>query len=465
MPSYERYSSVNETTSSFHKQKYFYRYLTFNEYRNLSFYSIDDNNNYSKCDWFVPPSQGGCYGIDPYYAVHGNADTWGDFNNDNKLDYFASLWKFTNGGFGNELSKYIYIDDYYSTNRTITFKNSNYINWFAPSSIGDFDNDGKLDIWMHHNNRHNNSSNNNGNNVGGENQNISPGPGVLIFFDGNGITEVPIGPNNMDTHTSSTGDIDNDGDIDIILFPWQVTNIISESPKILINNGSRNFETIELLSDFENFVEQYPYAWNVLTFNLFDIDGDGNMDIFGATKISDRPLSEIDDNYQFFNEYAPNLLGFHNNRKPWILWGSDEITFKSENLQTLDKSNFRNNYNNALGSTFTDFDGDGDIDLILISTIAEDTSGGIFYKNYELTLFENKGDRIFEDVTEEKIQGYSNLDSSKFGDFYSAVMIDKDNDGDFDIVPYANGASFDKEYITNLYWENTGGQFVRREND
>src|SRR6056300_441648 len=34
MPSYERYSSVNETTSSFLRQKYFYRYLNFQEYSN-----------------------------------------------------------------------------------------------------------------------------------------------------------------------------------------------------------------------------------------------------------------------------------------------------------------------------------------------------------------------------------------------------------------------------------------------
>ena len=33
MPSYERYSFINETTSSFQKQKYFYRYLSKEEYK------------------------------------------------------------------------------------------------------------------------------------------------------------------------------------------------------------------------------------------------------------------------------------------------------------------------------------------------------------------------------------------------------------------------------------------------
>ena len=45
-----------------------------------------------------------------------------------------------------------------------------------------------------------------------------------------------------------------------------------------------------------------------------------------------------------------------------------------------------------------------------------------------------------------------------------------DGDGDFDIVPYYNGDgaySFteNERFISNLYWENTGGQFVRRELD
>jgi hypothetical protein len=107
---------------------------------------------------------------------------------------------------------------------------------------------------------------------------------------------------------------------------------------------------------------------------------------------------------------------------------------------------------------------DGDIDIILLLTIVDEVSS---YRNYELALFENKGNRVFEDVTLDKIDGYLNTDPEKFGEFYEIAMIDKDNDGDFDIVPYANGNSLgqtaEEQFITNLYWENTGGQFIRRE--
>ena len=463
MPSYERYSSVNETTSSFHKQKYFYRYLSQEEYKELAWYPLSIGTRF--CNWGIGGGQeGACYGFWPLYRVHGSYDTWGDFNNDNKLDYFASSWTFTpDNKFGNEKSQFIFISDYFSSNsQTKSVLQSDYINWASPTSIADFDNNGFLDVLVLHNNRHNNAVNWNPNQItANSGEKIPPGQSVIIYFEPNGqYREVPFGPNNIDTHQSTSGDIDGDGDIDIVMFPWFVQNEgLSSSPKILLNNGSGNFETIELLSDYDSFIQEYPFNWNLLSFNIFDLNGDGNMDIVGGTILSDIP--EDVEMAQIWEYKDENVKGFHNNRKPWIIWGTDDLQYSSTNIVTLDKIEHRYN-SNLLGSGFTDFDSDGDIDIILISTVVD---GDIFYKNYELTLFENKGDKVFEDVTNEKIDFYYNLDASKFGEFYSIAMIDKDEDGDYDIVPYSAGNMFGEDYITNLYWENTGGQFVRREND
>ena len=313
-----------------------------------------------------------------------------------------------------------------------------------------------------HNNRHNNAVNYNPNQItANSGENVPPGQSVIIYFEPDGqFREVPFGPNNIDTHQSTSGDIDGDGDIDIVMFGWYTQNEgLTPSPKILLNNGSGNFETIELLNDYEKFIQRYPFNWNLLSFNVFDLNGDGNMDIVGGTSLND--ISEDEEKAETWEFQDENVKGFHNNKKPWILWGTDDLQFSSDNIVTLDKIEHR--YNSSLmGNGFTDFDSDGDIDIILISTVVE---GDIFYKNYELTLFENKGNKIFEDVTNEKIDFYYNLDASKFGEFYSIAMIDKDADGDFDIVPYAAGNMFGEQYIKNLYWENTGGQFVRREND
>ena len=455
---YERYSAINETTSSFLRQKYFYRYLSKDEYMSLHWSSVGPNGETLNC----------CSNPGTFYSfrVHGSHDTWGDFNNDGKLDYFGSSWKsYQNGPYGNENSEYIFISDYFTeSNRTYKTLMSEYINWSAPTSIADFDNDGYMDVWVSQFNRHNNyTSLNHGPEHPNYGVSVEPGKGAIVFFGPNNeMTEIQVGPF-LDSHSSTTGDIDNDGDVDMILFPVNNPGEVSPSPKILINNGARNFQTIELLKNHNDFFAEYPYAWEALNFNVFDLDGDGNLDIFGSDKLNEFHRREID---PYWDGQDDSQKGFHNNNKPWILWGTNDVQYDSENLITLDKNiyradeilidelpHFRNN--NSLGSGFTDFDNDGDIDIILLSTVG--------YRNYELTLYENKGNRIFEDVTQQKIEGYYNMDPEKYGEFYFIAMIDKDYDGDFDIVPYGAGNSFGAQFITNLYWENTGGQFVRRE--
>ena len=462
LPDYERYSSINETTSTFLRQKYFYRYLSYDEYRSIKYTSIEPNGD---IQLFVNGRVSGS----EFYQPHGSYDTWGDFNNDGKLDYFAPTWKFmSDGSYGNEKSAYIFIDNYFMPeHREYKSIKSDYINWAAPTSIADFDNDGYMDVWVPQWNRHNNYT---GLNHDSSHPNygisVEPGKGTIVFFGPNNeMTEIQVGPF-LDCHSSSTGDIDNDGDVDIILFPVGNPREVSPSPKILINNGARNFETIELLKNHNNFFAEYPYAWEALQFNVFDLDGDGNLDIFGSNRLKGVHRREVDPYWEYNDN---SIFGFHNNNKPWILWGTNDVQYDSENLYTLDKKidradeiltmnlpHFR--VTNSLGSGFTDFDSDGDIDIILSSTVG--------YENYELTLFENKGNRVFEDVTDEKIDFYYNMEKSKYGEFYFIAMIDKDGDGDFDIVPYGAGVSFGGvEFIKNLYWENRGGKFVRRELD
>jgi len=459
LPSYERYSSLNERTSHFNKQKYFYRYLNNEESLSLK-WIINQDDVYEFLDPFSYDNRF------PQYRVHGSYHSFGDFDNDSKLDFFGTSWKFTEPfRFGNEKTQHIFISNYFEKeNQTTKILESSYINWAAPLKIADFDNDGFIDIWISQNNRHNNSTKLVEEELleGVENYNegIEPGTGVIIFFGDNSIEEIPVGPT-MESHQSTIGDIDNDGDMDLIIFSWTVEGELGPGPKIVLNDGNRMFRTINLLEDNNAFMSE-NIQWSVLQWNVFDIDGDGNMDILGSTELSNTPTWEE----EFFEYYDDHQKGFHNNRKAWILWGSEKLQFESKNIQLLDKPTYRMEKYNSLGSAFTDYDSDGDIDLILLTSAVTDE---VFYGNYELILFENKGDRIFEDVTTEKIDGYFSLETKKFGEMYDIVLIDKDDDGDFDIVPYANGDTFGSGeqnlFLSNLYWENTGGKFVRREND
>ena len=75
-------------------------------------------------------------------------------------------------------------------------------------------------------------------------------------------------------------------------------------------------------------------------------------------------------------------------------------------------------------------------------------------------LFKNNGDKTFTDVTSQRIDNYINLRPNRSEPaVYDVFVNDFDNDGDFDLLP-----DIDLRYETNgYYYENIGGQFIRKE--
>ena len=78
-------------------------------------------------------------------------------------------------------------------------------------------------------------------------------------------------------------------------------------------------------------------------------------------------------------------------------------------------------------------------------------------------LYENVGQRDFIDSIS-LIQGSFDESYSHFGHFYEIRMVDKDGDGDYDIIPDGLGNLSVEvgNWSPNLYWENVGGSFIRR---
>ena len=104
------------------------------------------------------------------------------------------------------------------------------------------------------------------------------------------------------------------------------------------------------------------------------------------------------------------------------------------------------------------------------SVLINNQEGGFeLSNNYILNLFENKGNRSFEDVTVNKIDGYYTLEREHLSDLGEIMSIDKDGDGDYDLVPKdvkvfcCLPSQYD--FVSDLYWENVGGRYVRRIND
>ena len=437
----ERYSAINETTGYFKESYYFKRYLSLSEGQKFSQTIMKD--------WDVTQQT--------YRAGNRKGISY-DFNHDGKLDFYF----FSEGVVGNNKinGTHCIVSDYYNLDRDDSFS-------FPPdtvmeidgtfsdahhSEINDIDGDGNLEVitwtWENHDN-----------NI----YSVQPEKGIIITSfddDFNLIYEKEVGVAKA-FHQTASGDVDNDGDVDLLSFPTiEPVNqtVFQKFPTILLNDGSGNF-TEELIFKDPSFVNDYATFYAV-TFKLFDLDGDDFLDIiFGVdlgTLNSPPPSDQID-----FNDV-------------YILWGDGTGKFSWDDKLVISIKNEINFQQSLLGVGFSDFDKDGDVDVFLSSTRAEETgsfndSPATNYENYIINLIENKGNRTFEDETVNKIDGYFHLNREHAGDFYDLVFIDKDSDGDFDLVPrdFTISCCLSRgfEWADDLYWENTGGSFVRRIND
>jgi hypothetical protein len=437
----ENYSSINQTTGYFSKTNSFYRYLSLNE---------------------------GRYFWETYNGMLVNnidAITY-DFNGDGYLDLFMftmdpAPWGLDGGYHKN--GKYWFISNYFNQSPPFNIVEYNSVMEFASGGIDlqDLNGDGRKEIIIYNDNDHqfNTSFVANG-------ANPPPLLGIVILEvdeDFNLISERVVGtPKNL--HRGTSGDIDNDGDIDILNFPLGDplhNSRFEHFPTILYNKGDGSFQE-ELIFKDQSF-EDYYYELSALSVNFFDLNNDGNLDLIFGYRFGTPPEPMT----QF---YGVNWFRYETGYdRTFILWGDGSGKFDFENKSSLEINNELGFSVSLLGMAFSDFDKDGDIDVFLQATRTE--KGGTFanntyYNSYILYLFENQGNGNFIDVTTSKIEGYYHLDKNHMGDLYEMMAIDKNNDGWIDIVPkdatifccYADGSN----YVSNLWWENVGGSFVRR---
>jgi hypothetical protein len=416
----EKYSKINETTGLIVNQNNFYRYITQAEAQLLQF------------------------GNKPMYRFGLRDAVTYDFNGDGRLDLFGFCTRFELfpevGDLGRAPSKFILINDFYSGTKEYKVIDTD-LCWIAGSFLlNDFNGDGKMEVAVFNSNGHQNV-------IYGINNPLIP---VRIYSidAGFNVTYKNVG-NPLNMHSGTTGDIDNDGDIDIVQWPLNLGRGIEpvefRYPYVLLNDGNGNFKFENFLSDYTEFKSKF-YDWSTSIYELFDLNNDNKLDlIFG---------------YNFGN--VPKVVDPWNpsydivNKKIGILWGDGSGKFNSSNVTFLSLNSLQNLWLSLSGASFTDFDTDGDIDVLLASTTGPS-------KAYILFLLENKGNKVFEDVTSKYLEGSSELDNTYYTHFYQPMFVDKDGDGDFDIVPNLSTAAWESyKVISNLYWEKQGKNFIRR---
>ena len=334
---------------------------------------------------------------DGYFKWYDVGGAIADFNNDG---YYDILFAPTgNDAVEIRLPIEIYLNE--GDNETFTIAPTSFIsNNIGLSSarktlIGDFNGDGRPDVFFADHGIH----------VG------FPGgiPGLLLS-NGDGynfeLTNLPRGF----YHTATSGDIDNDGDLDIYI-PTMGDPISEGIFPFLINDGSGNFTINNDI--FESKIVS-------ISSELYDINNDGFLDL--------------------------------------ITGNSQVRIFYGDGTDFIDKPYIQLNGENgwaAYDFGFYDLDEDGYDDIIVMYS---DANG------FKIRIFKQNSDNSFEEKTSDWIE-------NNIGQNHSLVWIrvqDIDNNGFVDIIENDKGHFNSEEYSwsdvsgnTPARWEWNGNKFIK----
>ena len=238
--------------------------------------------------------------------------------------------------------------------KEFSIKDKNLRKWDAPVVV-DLDNDGYLDLLI---NDH--------------------GYGVQVCWNNKGKFEKPYDILIGDVHGVSVGDLDGDGNLEIIMARGGGSGGNARNSKLFTVNKKREF--IEL-PEFNVPLEMMRGR----TVKFVDLDNDGDLDLLNFA-FPDADKKGESENYIYEN------IG-----KGELVLKSKLPAIKADGQKTL----------------VTDFNGDAIVDIIM-------------YGNGSVKAFQGLGDLTFKEVTD-KIFPF------KIDDVTSINEIDFDNDGDFDL--------------------------------
>lgn len=430
------YSAINSQTSSAYANRIFPGFYVTLERASAKKFQLNEQNPINADFRFWDPSK-----------------SYLDYNQDGRLDMFALLTNFKDPPYGSNFGKVILVDDVLGLNPKIKITDSN--RRFMPRlKVLDINKDGALEVLFSTEEDH----------VLLNGAHGAPAPFQLATISKSGeITYKEIGEP-VSIHGQSFGDVDNDGDLDILVWRNAYTNPNNQDlgslPILYLNDGATNFTQTNSFSQFVGLATVLPVQPNGkrknypgTTVDLFDVDGDGNLDVLTSSTHNQTNFPSWEYNHTSTRIYWGNGSGTFD-----VIMGFTDLPI--DYLKGLGISS--NTNVSPLGFSYLDFDKDGDLDIFTVSTPD--------YGGYIIQLCENKGSRNFSDVTNQKFDTYSSIFprnsqiNGSFPNFYEIRIYDKDNDGDYDLVPdqVATWGIWEFPISQNLYWENTGGFFRLR---
>jgi hypothetical protein len=318
----------------------------------------------------------------------------GDFNGDGYMDFVVTAVDFvTMGESPSRLQMYLGDGHGNFTARSDLFVTTPWVDFVPRMIVADFNGDGRSDIFGVDNGIDKEPF------TGGQNKLFLSHQGHLID-----ATTTHLPQATMNNHGASAGDIDNDGDIDIL-----VNALMSDGNHLMLNdgagrysNGDHRLPELTVPSPWGGDPLPQTHTWS----GLIDVNADGWLDmILGKW---DNEASS-----QFTNLYLNDGRGSFAKSQPIDLPSSRVVNEIVLDIQAID------------------LNGDALPDLALSIT----NGGGVdeFYQLAYVQLLVNKGDGIFVDETDARLpQGrQTHIDA---GWYKSVEVVDLNRDGYDDMV-------------------------------
>ena len=216
-------------------------------------------------------------------------------------------------------------------------------------------------------------------------------------------------------HGAATGDIDNDGDMDVVITDNTCSNCVT-ALWCLINDGT-------------GFLNKRICGGSpALGLELADMDGDGDLDaIVGAHE---------------YGKYGSRLTG--------IVWNNGKGDFPSYN--TTPFKQYKNKWGTISEVSAADLDNDGDLDIVY-------SRAGELYVGTAIQIIENLGNKKFKDhgifpLVEAPEDYIPTHEGNEWNDFIENIRFrDLDKDGDIDL------------YLSSSMSRKTGGMVLLNQGD
>jgi hypothetical protein len=349
----------------------------------------------------------------PLYRIAvGMPEVFADFNFDGYIDimFAPSVMTQPPGGYGEEPLWF-----YKNSGDNINFELSNelfiknHIGTYSASAglLGDFNGDGKPDIVY---------------SEGGSDVHLGIGDRPSMLLSNNdGYEMKDISENSMMYGQAASGDIDNDGDLDVIMGGLGALTVF-------LNDGQANFtEYFQYVDDSYGYnsdnsiielLEPVTSGGGMLNIDLYDVNKDGFLDLIGGWEAANRQLAIYYGNGQNFTKDRMSLLPY---------------TGGWENLMNVN---------------FYDVDDDGNIEIIVGRSDLYVTNGWYM----ELLKLDTNGEYYIVE------NGFDNSSSNEIEFFLNTNVRDIDGNGYIDVFCRDRGQGGNGEF--RFEWN--GSKFEKR---